>query len=291
MEVKKICVVGAGEMGSQIAQLASLKGFKVSVTDIEDRFVQAALIRIEENLKKFFVDRGKMSQDEADEVKGRIGGTTNLAEAVRGAQVVIECVPEELELKQKVFKQLDEVCAPETILASNSSAIRISAIGLLVKQQDKLIGTHFFNPVALMKLVEVVRTDKTSDETHRTIIDLVAKLDKEAVTVLDAPGYITTRLGGLLVNEAAKMVYEGLAGPEDDEKAMQLGLGHAMGPLMTVDISSGMEVVLHFLEYLESELGEQYKPCPLLREKVAAGELGVKTGKGFYTHEKSTSSG
>jgi len=286
MEVKKICVVGAGTMGGQIAQLAAQSGYEVSMRDIEDRFVQGALGAIKGSLKKFFVDKEKMTQEEADKVLGRIQGTTDLKEAVTGAQVVVESTFEEMELKQQVLKELDDLCPPETILASNTSSLSITAIGSLTKRQDRVIGMHFFNPVAVMRLIEIIRGAKTSDETYAVISDLSAKLGKETITVNDSPGFVVTRLFVVLGNEAAKLIAEGVATAEDIDKGCQLGLGHAMGPLRTNDITNGIPVALHCLEYMRAELGEDYRPCPLWRKKAMAGELGVKAGKGFHDYSK-----
>jgi len=191
-----------------------------------------------------------------------------------------------MELKQQVFKELDELCPPETILASNTSSLSITAIGSLTKRQDKVIGMHFFNPVAVMRLIEIIRGAKTSDETYAVISDLSAKLGKETISVNDSPGFVVTRLFVVLSNEAAKLVSEGVATVEDVDKGCQLGLGHAMGPLRTQDIGNGIAVALHCLEYMRAELGEDYRPCLLWRKKVMAGELGVKTGKGFYDYSK-----
>jgi len=286
MNVKKICIMGAGTMGRQLAQLAAQSGYEVSMRDIEDRIVQDALAAIKANLKKFFVDKGKITQEAADKILGRIKGTTDLKQSVKDAQVVIECVPEDLEYKQQVFKEMDETCASETILASNTSALSITAIGSLTNRQDKVIGMHFFNPAAVMKLVEIIRGAKTSDETYNVIKELSDKFGKEAIAVNDAPGFVAVRLFCVLTNEAAKLVYEGIASVEDVDKACQLGLGHAMGPLKSQDVTDGIGISLHVLDYLRAELGDDYRACPLIRKKVLAGELGVKTGKGFYDYSQ-----
>lgn len=287
MNVNKVCVVGAGVMGSQIAQLLANNGYEVSLADIEDRFVQNGINTIKGNLRKYFVDKGKMTQEEADKVFRRIDGTADLKRAVEGVQVVIESIPEEMELKQQMFKRLDELCAPETILASNTSALSITAIGSLTRRQDKVIGMHFFNPVAVMKLVEIIRGAKTSDTTCQVIKDMSAKLGKETIIVnKDVPGFIVTRLFLVLSNEAVKLLEDGVASAEDIDKGCQLGLGHAMGPLKSQDIANGMLVALHCLDYMRDELGECYKPSPLWKKKVEAGELGVKTGKGFYDYSQ-----
>jgi len=242
---------------------------------------------IKGNLKKYFVDKGKMTQEEADKVLGRIEGTTDLQRAVEGVQVVIESIPEERELKQQMFKRLDEACAPETILASNTSALSITAIGSLTRRQDRVIGMHFFNPVAVMKLVEIIRGVKTSDETCQVIKDMSAKLGKETIIVnKDVPGFVVTRLFLVFCNEAVKLLEEGVASAEDIDKGCQLGLGHAMGPFKSQDIVNGIPVGLHSLDYMRDELGECYRPCPTWRRKVEAGELGVKTGKGFYDYSQ-----
>ncbi len=287
MNINKVCIVGAGVMGSQLAQLFATKGYEVSMTDIEDRFVQKGLDAIKNNLKKYFVDKGKMTQEEADKVLGRIKGTADLKQGVQGAQLVLEGIPEVMELKQQTFKQLDELCSPETILASNTSALSITAIGSLTRRQDKVVGMHFFNPVVVMKLVEIIRGAKTSHETIQVIKDVAAKLDKETIVVnKDVAGFVVTRLFVVLSNEAAKLLEEGVATVEDIDKGCQLGLGHAMGPLRSQDIANGIPVVVHCLDYMRTELGECYRPSPLWRRKVEAGELGVNSGKGFYDYSQ-----
>ncbi|MFW6102223.1 MAG: 3-hydroxyacyl-CoA dehydrogenase family protein [Chloroflexota bacterium] len=285
--MNKVCIVGAGVMGSQLAQLFATKGYEVSMTDIEDRFVQKGLNAIKNNLRKYFVDKGKMTQEEADKVLGRIKGTADLKQGVQGAQLVLEGIPEVMELKQQTFKQLDELCSPEAILASNTSALSITAIGSLTRRQDKVVGMHFFNPVVVMKLVEIIRGAKTSQETIQVIKDVAAKLDKETIVVnKDVAGFVVTRLFVVLSNEAAKLLEEGVATVEDIDKGCQLGLGHAMGPLRSQDIANGIPVVVHCLDYMRTELGECYRPSPLWRRKVEAGELGVNSGKGFYDYSQ-----
>jgi len=285
MEVKKICVLGAGTMGSQIAQLAAATGYQVSMVDIADRILEASFSTIKGNLKKFFVDKGKMTQEEADRVVSRIEGTLDLERAVEGVQLVIECIPEEMELKQQMFKRLDESCAPETILATNTSSLTVTAIGSLTRRQDKVIGMHFFNPVGVMRLVEIIRGAETSDETYQVIKDMSAKFGKETITVnKDTAGHVVVRLFAVLANEAVRLLEDGVATVEDIDKGCQLGLGHAMGPLMTNDINNGIPVSLHCLEYMREQLGDAYRPSPLWRQKVWCGDLGVGTGRGFYDH-------
>ncbi len=286
MEIKKICIVGAGMMGHQIAQLAAMNGHMVSMVDVDIKIVQKGMDTIKGNLQKFYVAKGKMTQAQADEVAGRITGTTNLKEAVRGIQMVIENIPEILELKQQKFKELDEICAPDVVLASNTSGMMITAVGTLTKRQDKVIGMHFFNPVTVMRLIEIVKGVKTSNETIRVIQDVSKKWGKETILVNDSPGFAVSRMFVVLINEAAKLVQEGVCSVEDADKGCQLGLGHAMGPLRTCDLTNGMGVSMHALDYMREILGDEYNPCLLIKKKFAAGELGDWAGKGFYEQPK-----
>lgn len=286
MEIKKICIVGAGMMGHQLAQLSSTTGHEVSMTDINDKIVQKGLDAIKGNLKRFFVDKEKMTQAEADAILGRIKGTTDLKEAVKGAQLVIENIPEILELKQQKFKELDELCPPETILGSNTSGLMITAIATLTKNSERVIGLHFFNPVQRMKLIEVIRGARTSDATYQVAKDLAAKFGMEIITINDSPGFAITRMFVTLINEGAKLVYEGVCTAEDVDKGCQMGLGHAMGPLRTSDLTNGMGIAMHTLDYMREILGEEHKPSPIMRKKFLAGELGEWAGKGFYDYSQ-----
>jgi len=284
MEVKKICALGAGAMGNQIAQLAAINGYEVSMVDIEDRFVQGGLDAIIKNLQRFFVEKQKLTQEEAGALLGKIKGTTDLKEAVKDVQVVIESIPENLELKQRTFKQLDELCPPETILASNTSSFKVSAIGSLVKRQDKMIGMHFFNPVARMRLLEIIRTDKTSDETFEIIKDLAVKMGRESITVKDSPAFVANRILHVMHLEAAKMLEDGIASVEDIDKACTLGLGHGVGPFTAMDMTNSMGIAVELGDYLAAELGERYRVSPMVRKKAEAGELGRAAGKGYYDY-------
>jgi len=284
MEVKKICTLGAGVMGSQIAQLAATSGYYVSMYDIEDKFVQGGLDAIKKTLQRYFVEKGKLSQEEANALLGKVKGTTDLKEAVKDVQVVIESIPENLELKQRTFKELDELCPPETILASNTSSFKVAAIGSLVKRQDKMIGIHFFNPVARMRLLEIIRTDKTSDETFEVIKNLAIKMGREPITVKDSPAFVANRILHVMHLEAAKMLEDGIASVEDIDKACTLGLGHGVGPFTAVDMTNSMGIAVELGDYLAVELGERYRVSPMVRKKAEAGELGRAAGKGYYDY-------
>ena len=281
-KIKKICILGAGMMGHQVAQLAAMNGHEVSMTDVSDAIVQKGLDTIRGNLQRFYVDKGKMTQADADAVFGRVKGAKDLKTALDGAQLMIENVPEVLELKQQLFKEMDEICPPEIILATNTSGMMITAIATLTKHPERVVGMHYFNPVTVMRLIEVIRGAKTSDEAYQVIIDLSHKWGKETITVNDSPGFAVSRLFVVLINEAAKLVYEGICSVEDIDKGCQLGLGHAMGPLRTCDLTNGMGVSMHALEYMREVLGDEYNPCPIIKKKFLAGEHGDWAGKGFY---------
>ncbi len=284
MEIKKICVLGTGTIGYQIAQQAAICGYRTRLRDINKRLVDEGINRIKEGLHAHYLKKGKMTEAEIKKVISRLEGVVDLEKALTDVDLVIESIPPDIELKKQVFQELGAKCPSRTILASNTSNMSITEIGSLTGRQDKVIGTHFFNPVQVMKLIEIIRGAHTSDDTVASIEKFSKSLGKETVTINDFPGFICSRITNVMINEAVKILHEGIATAEQIDKAMRLGLNHPVGPLQIADIN--LEVPLHGLQYLQKELGENYRPCPLIKKMVNAGMIGRKSGKGFYEYDK-----
>ena len=282
MVIKKIGVVGAGTMGNGIAQIAGQMGCDVVMSDIEMRFVEGGMKKIEAFLEKS-VEKGKLDAKEKDAILGRIKGTADMAD-LKDVDFVVEAVLEDLDLKKTVFKELDEMCRPEVILATNTSSMSITEIAASTKRPDKVCGMHFFNPVPLMRLVEIIRGYATSDETIRITTDLAQKMGKTTVEVKkDSPGFIVNRIMTPHFIEAIKIVEEGIASIEDVDKAVKNGLNYPMGPFELMDLT-GIDIAYNVTEYLYKELNKENKWVSpnLLKTMIRSGNLGRKTGKGWY---------
>jgi 3-hydroxybutyryl-CoA dehydrogenase len=282
LEVKTIAVLGAGLMGHGIAQVAAQVGkYEVYLRDIEQRFVDNGMNMIRSSLQKF-LSKGQITEAELNETLARIRPTTDLREAVSKADLIIEAIPENVELKKATFREVDDLAPPHAIIASNTSSISITELGSATKRPEKVCGMHFFNPPQLMRLVEVIRGAKTSDETVQTVLDVAHKMQKETVLVKkDCPGFIVNRILIPALNEAVALYWEGVADRDDIDKAIKLGLNWPMGPLMLLDYI-GADTTLAIAEVLERELDPKFHPHPGLKQMVKANLLGRKTGKGFY---------
>ncbi|MCQ3949505.1 MAG: 3-hydroxyacyl-CoA dehydrogenase family protein [Planctomycetaceae bacterium] len=281
--ITHIAVFGAGTMGHGIAQVAAQSGFKVALYDIKQEFVDKGLASIRSNLDKG-VEKGKVTVEQRQAALGNLRGSVAVPDAAKGAQLVIEAIPEKLELKQGLFRELDGLCSHESVFASNTSSLSIASIAAATKRSDRFVGMHFFNPVHIMKLLEVVVTGQTSAATLTTVQEVGAKLGKDCIVVKDFPGFATSRLGVCLGLEAIRMVEQGVASAADIDKAMELGYAHPMGPLKLTDLV-GLDVRLNIADYLHGELkSDVFRAPQLMRDMVKAGKLGKKSGEGFYRY-------
>lgn len=282
MDIKKIAVLGAGQMGNGITQVAACAGYDVTMIDIKQEFVDRGIAAIEKSLAKL-VSKERMTQQESDAARERISLSIDRSDCA-DCDLVVEAVPEILDLKVSIFQELDEVCKPETILASNTSSISISTIAESTNRPDKVIGMHFMNPVPIMKLVEIINGKDTSEQTNSAVLQASEKMGKIPLSCNDSPGFVSNRILCPMLNEAILTYQEGVAQPEAIDGIMKLGMNHPIGPLALTDLI-GLDTVLHIMNVLHDGMGDdKYAPAPLLIQMVEEGKLGRKSGQGFYTY-------
>ena len=283
MEIERVCIIGAGTMGSGIAQLVATHGYTVNLVDLSEDILRDAKNSIEKNLERHYVARDKITKKQASKFLDSIRLILNLEEAIKKVDIVIEAVFEDMDLKTKLMAKLDSLCDNNIILASNTSSLSISDMASQSKHQERIVGIHFFNPAPVMKLIELIKGKNTSNETLQIAKEFSKKLDKRVVIVKDSPGFVTSRLIYTMCNEAIKMKEEGLASTEDIDIACKMAFNFPMGPLELSDLV-GLDVYQHIGEYLAKEFGEKYKPSSLINEMVERNSLGRKTNKGFYEY-------
>ena len=280
--MEKIAVIGAGQMGNGIAQVAASAGYEVLMIDIKEEYVDRGMATIQKSLSKL-VSKERISQSDADDTLARISTTTDRAECA-DVDLVVEAVPEILDLKTSIFSELDEICKPECILASNTSSISISTIANATNRPEKVIGMHFMNPVPIMKLVEIINGDQTSEATNSSVVEAAEKMGKIALSCNDSPGFVSNRILCPMLNEAILTLEEGVAEPEAIDGIMKLGMNHPIGPLALSDLI-GLDTVLHIMNVLHEGLNDdKYAPAKLLQKMVDEGKLGRKSGEGFYKY-------